>query len=135
MFDRLASIFARSDGSKEPRFRLLQRETALGEMGSGTLILTLVGSPDRSRVAYWARRGGKCAMVVDGRIGQEAYDLPRFAEFSRDRQEQLLTGFDADAEALSSNGGLLGRPLFSPDSRRLAYVAFRGGKQLIVVDG
>lgn len=135
IFDRLASIMGGSEGPKVPQIRLLHRETSLGELDSGTLLLTLVGSPDRSRAAYWARRGPKCVMVLDGKISVDAYDLPRLADFSRNRQEQFLKAFGTDAEDLTSTGGLLSHPLFSPDSRRLAYAAHRGGKQLVVVDG
>jgi Tol biopolymer transport system component len=122
-----------------PRNNLLVREASLGALLPGTLLRTLVASPDSRRVAYAVRRGCQWFVVADGKRAEKEYDLPipfdlpmPFADLGPQKQEELLSvldnNFDAQQEFVAK---IFGRPLFSPDSRRLAYVAHRTVPQQI----
>src|SRR5208282_3054163 len=67
---------------------------------------SLVYSPDSSDFAYWARKGNKWLVVVDGREQNAVYDLPG-----------------------------IGTPIFSPDSKRLAYIGVKDNRVYTIVDG
>jgi Tol biopolymer transport system component len=123
---------------------------------------TLLFSPDSRRVAYVARRGGKQFVVVDGVEGKE-YDSAGTAVFSPDgtrvaydarqggKAFVVVDGVEGkEYESLRNGTNLFGpfaylqqyveNPIgetvgFSPDSRRVAYVAQSGGKEFLVVDG
>jgi len=114
------------------------REVSLGRVLPGAWRLTLVASPDARRVAYAVRRRCRWFVVVDGKPGGE-YDLPipfdlpmPFADVAPEKKEAVLSvldnNFGAQQEFIDK---VLGRPLFSPDSRRLAYVGFHTVSQEI----
>ena len=77
----------------------------------------LTFSPDSKRVAYWAKAGGKQFAVVDGKEGKQ-YD-----------ETGIVCYFDLFAVVFTHSF------TFSPDSKRVAYVAKAGLKYLVVVDG
>jgi Tol biopolymer transport system component len=124
----------------------------------GTLLRTIVASPDSRRVAYVVRHGCRWFVLVDGKDAQNEYDLPipfdlpmPFADLDPEKQEKVLSVLHTDlATQQEFVTKILGRPLFSPDNRRLAYVAYRYAteqifrhlppfrtpvKHLLVVDG
>ena len=81
-----------------------------------------VFSPDGKRTAYWGRVGDKWHGVVDGKEGKP-HDGPGIAAMAENYQLAIL-----------ATGSLV----FSPDSRRFAYVAQEGDEELefaLVVDG
>ena len=123
---------------------------------------TLLFSPDGSRVAYVAARGGKWFVVVDGVEGKEYGNVgapvfsPDGARVAYDAQRGgkrfvVVDGLEGkEYEGVTRGTNLFGpfaylqqyvkNPIgdtvgFSPDSRRVAYVAARGGKRFVVVDG
>jgi Tol biopolymer transport system component len=94
-------------------------------------VLSVFFSPDSKRVAYVAEQEGQQFVVVDGIEGRR-YDrvvplrlvLPHYM-----RQLDRSQHFAYPPGAFES-----GATVFSPDSRRVAYMAHRGGKQFVVVD-
>src|SRR5262245_3021894 len=132
-FDRLIGGGSTSAGN------FLFHETSLGTLLPGTLLGSVAASPNARRVAYVVRRGARWFMVIDGRPNPKEYDLPipfdlpmPFADFSPGKQEKILSVLDHEPEV--QNGFLdkvFGRPVFSPDSRRLAYVGYRNATQEI----
>jgi hypothetical protein len=91
---------------------------------------TLTFSPDSHRVAYAvAKLNTRCYIVVDGEPGP-VYDSIGLA------QPPGLSPASASAMHGYSLGGFSQGVLFSPDSRRLAYVATRQLiKKTVVLDG
>jgi len=125
-------------GASRAHDNIIIREVSLGRVLPGAWRLTLVASPDARRVAYAVRRRRRWSVVVDGKPGDE-YDLPipfdlpmPFADVAPEKQEAILSvldnNFGAQQEFIDK---VLSRPLFSPDSRRLAYVGFRTVSQEI----
>jgi len=106
-----------------------------------------VFSPDGSRFAYSARRGGKSRVVCDGKV--VAVNNPTGPlTFSPDSRHLALAAWHGDKWSIVCDGregpgfdrtkgpyAGPGRPVFSPDSRHLAYRADRGDKRFVVVDG
>lgn len=116
-------------------------------------------SPDLQRVAYVEQEGGEQYLVIDGQE-QKRYDRVGFPRYSPDSahiayvaiegskgfvvldgQEGQQYEFDPAALGLlnapamaSILNGLLGLT-FSPDSKRIAYVAGREKKYFAVIDG
>ena len=82
-------------------------ETRIGRLLPGAAPASLSVSPDRKRVAFFRKAidGRKWSLVVDETEGKQ---------------------FDAVGKM---------NPLFSPDSQRVAYVAEKKKRQLVVVDG
>lgn len=82
-------------------------EVKLGRIVGGAVPESISISPDRKRVAFFrkSRDGKKWTTIVD-EIEGEAYD-----------------------EVGKTN------PIFSPDSKRVAYVAGKNGRKLAVIDG
>ena len=115
-----APVLAREAPARSPAFE--ETVVALGQVRGGDVLETLhrdegrtatyVVSPDGTRVAWVAERGGRQLVVVDGQEGP-VYD-------------RVWLGF-AD--------GAPGGPRFSPDSRHLVYQAQRGGRWSVVIDG
>ena len=114
-------------------------EVSLGRIQPGILRQTLVASPDCRRVAYAVRRGLRWFVATDDKPGEE-YDLPMpiglpmpsFADLDLQRQEKVLSRLDNDFGVQQEFvTRVFGRPVFSPDSRRLAYVAYRSVSQQI----
>jgi hypothetical protein len=79
--------------------------------------LSLVFSPDSKRVGYVAQRGEKRLVVIDGQASPE-YDYIGWRVLHRDEDSMSQPPL-----------------VFSPDSKREAYVAWRGEKQFVVTDG
>jgi len=90
-----------------------------------------VFSPDSRRVAYEARRKDRQFVVVDGAEGKEFEPLEpgNGSVFSSAYSLDLLL------DSFSSYDWIDPRPVFSPDSKRLAHVLKRGTKLAAVVDG
>ena len=86
-------------------------------------------SPDSKRVAYLAKQAGQFLIVVDGVEGKVRFEGV-IGAFGVDRTGQIL--------GPSGRGGPLQRGglLFSPDSRRVAFVADTGNpdQQFVIVD-
>jgi sugar lactone lactonase YvrE len=116
---------------------------------------SLTFSPDGARIAYAARRGGGCVVVVDGKPGRPVHGVvPDSIAFSPDGRRLAYV-----AEHVSPGGGtrvercvvvdgvehparfdrVPGAPRFSPDGGHVAYVAERidgdAVRQFVVVDG
>jgi hypothetical protein len=109
-----------SQPSPEPMTQWVVVDGVEGKEYGGIGRESLVFSPDSRRVAYVARRGGKELVVVDGVEGNEYGGI------------QARPGFGPTPGVL---GVLEGSLVFSPDSRHVAYLARRGDKQFLVVDG
>ena len=75
-------------------------------------------SPDSNHVGFAAREGKRWFMVLDGKAGPD-YD------------GMIESGWGLAKLALQRYGAVA----FSPDSKRLAYVAKRSGNWVMVVDG
>jgi hypothetical protein len=102
----LALAFCHGQES-EPPPKLIVLEMPMSPLLAGAASSSLSLSPDGKRVGFLRRSadGAKWTAVIDG-IEGPAYD---------------------------AMGKL--SPLFSPDSKRVAYIAGRGGKKLVVLDG
>src|SRR5262245_66524070 len=79
------------------------REKSLGILPRGTLLRTIVASPDGRRVAYVVRQGCRWHVVVDGRDVQKEYDLPipfdlpmAFDQVDTETQEKVLNVLNTD---------------------------------------
>jgi len=96
---------------------LATKEVSLGNLPPGSIRLAV--SPDSKRVGYVAQRGGQRLLV-----GREVLLLGG----------KWLVVLDG-VEGRQYDGIGKGSPVFSPDSKRLAYGAVRGNNQLVVVDG
>ena len=103
-----------------------ERTVPLGRPGDRVLkVLTsaqkeisFVTSPDGSRMAYVVARDGKQLVIVDGVEGA-AYDA-------------VWTGVNTNGVIFADYPG---GPVFSADSRHVAYPAERDGKWFVVLDG
>jgi Tol biopolymer transport system component len=99
-------------------------------------------SPDGRRLAYTAHRGGKRIVVVDGvEFPHEHVTLPTF---SPDSHRVAFGAVDPAGKWHVCVDGQLSPPyeaaggdnrLFSPDSKRLAYMIKEAGQCFAVVDG
>jgi WD40 repeat protein len=102
----------------------------------------VVFSPDGRRVAYIAKRGKRLFVIVDGVAGA-AYDKIGLPVFSLDGRLGYAARQGKKAFMVIEGAGpreqtpyvQLGDPLFSPDGRRVAYLAFDGKKELVVDNG
>src|SRR5262249_50965740 len=105
-------------------------ERSLGELHPGTILGTLVGSRDANHAAFIARHGLKWFVIHDGKIGTEKYDLPApFAQIPQDQKEKVVRQLERDGKLEEALAPALGRPVFSPDGARLAYIATRAVAQ------
>lgn len=89
----------------------------------GFLFNAPVFSPDSEHVAYAAVKNDRMVVVLDGR---------EVGEF--DRFWHILDGLSHKIRIGGSGSHGHNMLMFSPDSERLAYVAQRGNKQMVVVD-
>jgi hypothetical protein len=99
---------------------------------------SLTFSPDSKRVAYAANRGRSWLVVVDGAEGKE-YDALGVAPASVPADPDAAPAYAAlgvnpEVVALEDIIGSA-RPVFSTDSRCLAYWGRRGSKWLVIVNG
>ena len=101
-------------------------------------------SPDSQRTAYVARDNKKRFVVVDGRHQLVVYDeVPADSlAFSPDSKHYVFAARRGEHWMVVFNGQegeaylQVGRPVFSPDSQRLAYWALKSsGMWVVVVDG
>jgi len=112
--------------TRGPKVRV--KETPLGTSSGEILMGTRVFSPDGRRFAYAIKRGQKHVMVVDGKEAGE-YD-------------KILLMKDLGPQPSPGFYGYIGHDyeyncwiLWSPDSRRLAFVAYKADRWRVVVDG
>jgi WD40 repeat protein/serine/threonine protein kinase len=116
-----------------------------------------VFSPDGKRTAYAAKDGGNWFLVVDGEVQRQIEGIvPHTLTFSPDSKRLAYAVAKADHTCYIVVDGKAGPVydsigagppprfrfwqgpigvVFSPDSRRLAYLAAQGGKKFLVVDG
>jgi hypothetical protein len=96
-------------------------------------------SPDSSRVAYLALKGGKVMSVVDGKEGKP-YDNRGFPVFSPDSKTAAFWAQIGEKGFVVLNGqrqkeyDATGNAFISSDSKRLAYLARTGDEWRVVLD-
>jgi Tol biopolymer transport system component len=141
---QLGSFFSKTNGMKNA----IVSETfivELKEYGSPTWFLRgLIVSPDRKRIAFVDRLGGKPCISLDGKQGRAYRTItPTLLEFSPDSKrfayrvrENNQWFFVVDGvEQKRYDKIVTNVSIFSPDSQRVAYGAKRGDKWFAVVDG
>lgn len=94
--------------------RLITREVSLGKKHPGEVEYSRVISSDQKHLAYTVKTNQGEFVMLDGVAGKTYTSIPRLPLTEAGVTEQIK---------------------FSPDSRRVAYVAGRGKKFLVVVDG
>jgi hypothetical protein len=115
-------------------------EKAYDEVGS------IRFSPDSQRLAYQASHGGKGMVVMDGREGPPFDGLGEGNPvFSPDGKRTAYVGMRrknpagmfvvVDGKEGPAMDELIDSPVFSPDSRHVAYGAQRGMRKFVVLDG
>jgi Tol biopolymer transport system component len=109
--------------------KLVTREVSLGQLNAGALPDSVVVSPDSRHLAFVERQGNKWRVVLDG-VACKEYEIG-----SRDPSGGLLFFLSKRLSCSFQHPDRNGTLRFSPDSRRLAYVARRDRKLLVVVDG
>jgi Tol biopolymer transport system component len=118
----------------------LTARTLVGSFGMNVDLLSITVSPDGSHVAYAEKEGEQWAVVRDG-VRTKEYDAVSRIAFSGDGRhvaypaktgDRTLMVLD-DREGPSCDG--LAGPWFSfnPDGSKVAYVAFVGKKQRVIV--
>jgi WD40 repeat protein len=97
-------------------------------------------SPDGTKFAYRARRGGRTTVIVDGQE-RKTYDNVWGLIFSPD-SKRFAFGAEDSGKKFVVVDGQEGLPYdfitdftFSPDSKHFAYSARKFGKELIILDG
>ncbi len=91
---------------------------------------TLVFSPDGKRLAYAAARPNQsCYIVVDGQAGPVFDGIG--GSFPLGARRGVTSTAGGAVFGLASGCTVA----FSPDSRKLAYLATKGGERVVVVDG
>src|SRR5262245_62029260 len=96
------------------RVRLITREVSLGKSQPGEVEYSRVISSDQKHIAYTVKTNNGEFVMVDGVAGKTYTSIPRFPLTEAGVEQQIK---------------------FSPNGRRVAYVARRGDKFLVVVDG
>src|SRR5215831_18338815 len=94
--------------------RLITREVSLGKLPPGEVEHSRVISADQKHIAYTVKTSDGEFVMVDGVAGKTYTSILRVPLTEAGVQPQIK---------------------FSPDGRRTAYVARRGEKFLVVVDG
>lgn len=94
--------------------RLVTREFSLGKLQRGEIEYSRVISRDQKHIAYTVKTNEGEFVALDGVAGKTYTSIPRYQLTEAGVTEQIK---------------------FSPDGRRVAYVARRGEKFLVVVDG
>lgn len=112
------------------------------------VVLPVMFSPDSKRTAYTALSGGKAVVVVDGNEGKE-YDfvteyILSLGKDGRDIPYTLAESYDNPSRYMMScntkwkmkcNNMIFYAANFSPDSKKVVYVAGNNGKLFVVQDG
>jgi hypothetical protein len=99
-------------------------------------------SPDGHRIAYTARRGKEFFVVLDGKPG-DAYDqvgLPRFhpdgrLTYAARRGKIAIIVTEGSPPLEQPEYSRVGDPVVSTDGKHVAYWAYDGAKERVVVDG
>jgi hypothetical protein len=99
--------------AQRPAVRLVHEEVPLGRRQAGEVQYSWTISPNRRRIAFSAKVPSGEAVFVDGIPGGTYTEIARYPLTESGVQPQII---------------------FSADSRRVAYVAKRGQKFLVVVD-
>jgi Tol biopolymer transport system component len=94
--------------------RLITREVSLGKINPGEVKYSRAISGHQKHIAYTVKTNDGEFVMVDGIAGKTYTSIPRVALSEAGIKEQIR---------------------FSPDGLRVAYVAQRGKKFLVVVDG
>jgi WD40 repeat protein len=95
-------------------------------------------SPDGKRVAYVAKAGKKCVVVVDGKKGEE-YDSCLRVAFSPDGKRTAYVATKGKKAFVVVDGVkgkeylTVGQPVFSPDGKTVAYNASSAPDRRLVV--
>jgi Tol biopolymer transport system component len=117
----IAYPFVYSDSSQAAKpghvtatVRLITREVSLGKINPGEVKYSRAISRDEKHIAYTVKTNDGEFVSVDGVAGKTYTSIPRVA---------------------LSEAGIKGQIRFSPDGNRVAYVAGRSNKFLVVVDG
>lgn len=136
----------------KPVKTLTVKETSLGVIPEGTVPGSIVVSPDGARLAYIVDTGRGHRVVLDGKEQPVfTFVFPKTLKFSPDSKRFAYTvglstarkpptavvidgtrGPVFDQIRPSEDGS---NTYFSPDSKRVAYVAERKGQSIAVVDG
>jgi Tol biopolymer transport system component len=114
--------------------KLETKETSLGKIHPCRVEDTLTVSPDSKRVAYWANCIAESLGNKPTAFATEQIDYIR----SVGGWSQVLGVWRLVVDGVEHGeyARILGHPpVFSPDSKRVAYGAVRGEKMFVVVDG
>lgn len=131
-----------ADDNSSPQITLKEKVVLLSRPPPGSTILPLsvIATPNLSKVAYSTRKDDGQFVVVNNKEGLR-YDGVGHAIFSPDSQriaypayrgQRMFVVFDGKEGKLFDKVEHL---TFSPDSNRFAYRATKGDKQLLVIDG
>jgi Tol biopolymer transport system component len=108
------SSLAAKPGHNPVTVRLITREVSLGKSNPGEVKYSRAISRDQKHIAYTVKANDGEFVMLNGVAGKTYTSIPRVA---------------------LSEAGIKGQIRFSPDGNRVAYVAGRGKKFLVVVDG
>ena len=135
--DRLAYVTAKWD--KEKKVSLMRFFCDGKPEGHYKSFTEITFSPDGKRLAYFAviRAGGKRVLVCDGKESPSPDTRCGFA-FSADSSHLAYVTRERmvrDGKPIDTVVGSTGEPVFSPNSRHLAYQGGYQPKRGIVIDG
>jgi hypothetical protein len=100
-------------------------------------------SPDGKRFAYGARKSDRWFVVLDGKaFPEDGHDFVGYFAFSPDSKKFVYAARKGNQQSFVVNGkagrmyNVTSEPVFSPDSKHLAYIAIDSNNlQCIVLDG
>jgi hypothetical protein len=100
---------------------------------------SIVFSPDSTHLAYGAKIANKWFVVVDGKEEEKPYDDGMMTTEAAHREEaseaaKVRAGSREPFMYYTVVNGK-GKPIFSPDSKHVAYAARTGDKEFVVVGG
>ena len=103
---------------------------------------TIQFSPDGKRMAYFAFRGGKKLLVVDGQVVSDGTNDVGTPVFSPDSKHIAFVTYQDknrfvvfDGVAGPSYDHIATKLVFSADGKHRAYLADKAGKRFLVLDG